>query len=81
MRPTSLSIGKYPVALVGLLGNTSFFGSQNDALGFDSFFETGLALELAVSASGWKLKILRFGAKAILGSDVNGWSLIFGYGT
>ena len=80
VHPTSWRMFDYPVSIVGLFGNTRIFGPERDALGFDSFFEAGAGLELDLSARGWKIKSLRFGAKAIFGPDVDGWGLIIGYG-
>jgi len=80
VRPTSTSIGEYPLAIVALFGNTTFLGPNRDALGFDSFHEAGLALEADVSVRGWKVRTLRLGLKRIVGGDVQGWSMILGYG-
>jgi hypothetical protein len=79
VRPTSLTLGGYPLAVVGLFGMTSIFGPDRDALGFDRFFETGLGLQGDLSAKGWKVTSLRLGLKAIYGPDVIGWGLIVGY--
>ena len=79
LHPTSWSLAGYPLALVLHVGNTTFLGSDRDAIGFDSFFEAGAALEADVSGSRGSLKSLRLGAKAIYGADVRGWSVIFGY--
>lgn len=68
------------MAIIGLFGNTEFFGSQREALGFDGFFEAGLGLQVDISTRVRKVKTLRFGAEAIFGPDVNGWGLILGYG-
>lgn len=80
VRPTRMKLGKYPLAVVALLGNTTFLGANRDALGFKDFYEAGLALEVDVSSRGWKIHTLRLGAKSIVGSDVHGWSLILSYG-
>jgi hypothetical protein len=80
VHPTSWKMFDSPVSIVALFGNTRVFGPERDALGFDNFFEVGAGLELDLSAKGWKIRSLRFGAKAILGSDVDGWGLIIGYG-
>lgn len=77
--PTSKSISGYPLALVAHLGSTSFLGGNRDALGFDHFFDAGLALDADISGKGWKVKNLRLGAKIIAGKDVSGWGLILGY--
>lgn len=79
VHPTSWRMFDYPVSIIGLFGHTRIFGPERDALGFDNFFEAGAGLELDVSARGWKIKSLRFGAKAIVGPDVDGWGLIIGY--
>ena len=80
LHPTPWSMFDNPLSIVGIFGNTRIFGPERDALGFDSFFEAGAGIDLDVSARGWKLKSLRFGAKAIFGPDVDGWGLIIGYG-
>ena len=79
IHPTSWKMFGNPLSIVGLFGHTRIFGPERDALGFDSFFEAGAGIDLDVSARGWKIKSLRFGAKAIFGPDVDGWGLIVGY--
>ena len=79
IHPTPWKLFGHPLSLVGLFGHTRIFGPERDALGFDSFFEAGAGIDLDVSARGWKLTSLRFGAKAIFGPDVDGWGLIIGY--
>ena len=54
-----MKLGKYPLAVVALLGNTTFLGANRDALGFKDFHEAGLALEVDVSSRGWKIHTLR----------------------
>lgn len=76
--PTGISLGGHPLAVVGLLGYTTFLGDERRSLGFDTFFEAGLALEIDLSAKGWRLKTLRIGAKTIFGPDISGWGLIVG---
>ena len=77
--PTGISIAALPLALVVTGGYTTFLGNGRDELGFDHFFESGLALESDLSRKQWFLKKLRLGAKVIYGEDVIGWSTIFGY--
>ena len=79
VRPTSLKLAGYSLAVVGLFGYSGIFGPHRDALGFDHFFETGLGLQGDLSSKGWKLTSLRLGLKAIYGPDVKGWGLIVGY--
>lgn len=79
VHPTPWSMFENPLSIVGIFGNTRIFGPERDALGFDSFFEAGAGIDLDVSARGWRIKSLRFGAKAIFGPDVDGWGLIIGY--
>ena len=81
VHPTGINLGAFPLSVVGLLGNTTLLGPNRDALGFDQFFEAGLALEMDISSLGWKLQSLRLGAKWIFGPDVDGWSLVLGYGS
>lgn len=79
VKPIDAQIGGYPLALVGHFGNTTFIGNNRDALGFDYFFEAGLALETDISKNDWPVKKLRLGAMGIFGADVTGWSVIFSY--
>lgn len=79
IKPIDAQIGGYPLALVGHFGNTTFIGDNRDALGFDYFFEAGLALETDISQNDWPVKKLRLGAMGIFGADVTGWSAIFSY--
>jgi hypothetical protein len=76
--PTDAAWGGHPVAVVGLLGYTTFLGDERRSLGFDTFFEAGLALEIDLAAKGWRLKKLRIGAKTIFGPDISGWGLVIG---
>ena len=78
-KPIDAQVGGYPLALVGHFGSTTFIGDNRDALGFDTFFEAGLALETDISQNDWPVKKLRLGAMGIFGADVTGWSVIFGY--
>ena len=77
---TPWKAGRYPLAIVGLFGGTRILGPDDDALGFDRFWEVGVGLEADVSAKGWKVSSLRLGMKALFGPDVSGWGLIIGYG-
>lgn len=79
VHPTRMSIRNFPLALVTHVGATAFLGDNRKALGFDHFFEAGLALEADVSRKDWRIQKLRFGANLIFGSDVTGWGLIIGY--
>ena len=47
-------------------------GNNRDALGFDYFFEAGLALETDISQNDWPVKKLRLGVMGIFGADVTG---------
>jgi hypothetical protein len=70
---------KAPRITMGCLGYTNFLGPNRNELGFQHFFEGGLALESDVSRRNWALRKLRLRAKGIYGKDVTGRSLIFGY--
>jgi hypothetical protein len=77
--PTGMSISVFPLAAVVTVGYTTFLGPDRDELGFEYFFEGGLALEMDVSEKDWMLQNFRLGGKGIYGEDVTGWSLILGY--
>lgn len=79
IKPIAAHLSGDPLALVGHFANTTFLGNPRDALGFDHFFEAGLALETDISRYDWPVKKLRLGAMVIFGADVTGWSATFGY--
>ena len=79
VHPLGKSLAGCPLALVVNAGNTTFLGDARDALGFNYYFDTGLALETDLSGKVWSISKLRLGAKVIYGEDVTGWSLIMGY--
>ena len=79
IHPIGKSIRNYPLALVVLAGNTTFLGPDSDALGFEYFYEAGLGLEADISSKGWQFKRVRLGLTGIIGGDVTGWSVIFGF--
>lgn len=79
VHPTSLQPMGYPLAVVTMLGGTSFVGPYRDELGFAYFFDGGLAIETDISRLDWPVRKLRLGAKGIYGEDVYGWSAIFSW--
>ncbi len=66
--------------LVTVLGATSLVGDARGELGFDDFGEVGLALQFDIRRFGLPIDSVRIGAKAIVGPEVSGWSLIIGQG-
>jgi hypothetical protein len=70
-QPLSLEIGDEPLFLIGHVAATSFAGASRDELGFEHFYELGLAL-------GYRQVAL--GVQAVLGPDVDGLSITFDYG-
>ena len=76
---TGKNLAGYPVGLVTHAGATQFLGNNRDVLGFDRFFDVGIALETDLSSKNWKVNRLRLGAKLIFGEDVDGWGLMLGY--
>ncbi len=69
-----------PTELVTVLGATSLVGDARGELGFDEFAELGLALQFELGERSLLPGAIRIGAKAIIGPDVSGWSLIIGRG-
>ncbi|MEE4279320.1 MAG: Solitary outer membrane autotransporter beta-barrel domain [Halieaceae bacterium] len=73
-------LAETPVELVTILGATSLVGDARGELGFDEFFEFGLALQFDISRFDFPIGDFRIGAIAITGKDVSGWSLVIGRG-
>lgn len=69
-----------PLSVVVLGGGTAFLGPDRDALGFSSFLEAGVAMDMDLRDRASAIKFLRFGAKVIAGSEVDGFGLIVAYG-
>lgn len=69
-----------PLSLVLLGGGTAFLGPDRDALGFSSFVEAGVAMDMDLRDRVSAIRFLRFGAKVIAGSEVDGFGLIVAYG-
>ena len=68
--PLGVELRKYPVYIIGHVGNTNFIGSNRGELGFNSFSELGLSFGI----EKWTL-----GALGIIGDGVTGWNIIFNY--
>lgn len=69
-----------PWSLVTIVGATGFLGEARDELGFNEFFEAGLAIQFDIGGSPLPIQSLRIGLKAIAGADVSGWALVIGPG-
>jgi len=78
--PTPQKFYNLPVSFVYRMGTTRFEGPARDVLGFDSFYEFGVALEFDITHLGHQIHSLRLGGQTIEGEGVNGWSLILSYG-
>ncbi|GAB3271660.1 hypothetical protein [Parahaliea aestuarii] len=70
-QPLSVTVGDYPLYLIGHAAATSFTGPGRDQLGFDHFYELGVAL-------GYRQVAL--GLQAVLGPDVDGLTITLDYG-
>ena len=83
--PLGFSIAGYPMDGVLHLANTTFVGSNRDALGFSYFNEAGFSLRTNPQKLASQLKLpfpvssLSVGVNAIFGDDISGWSMLFGY--
>lgn len=78
VHPLPLEPASVPVDLVTIIGGTHFIGSGNGALGFDGFWEAGLALQFDFQDRTWAIDGLRLGVTTIFGNGVSGWSLVMG---
>ncbi len=77
--PTSLAVARCPVAVIGMLGGTTFIGPYRDELGFDTFIDAGLAFEADIDRFDVIIRKLRLGLKGIYGEEVVGWSAILSW--
>ena len=61
------------------LGATAFTGANRDALGFTHYFELGYSVGVDISRLGYKVKSLSLGYQWHYGTDVDGYSILFGW--
>lgn len=64
------------LAIVFLFANTTFVGPDADALGFNYFFETGLALQLDLTGYNLPMTRIRLGGTAVFGRNISGYSVL-----
>ena len=79
LHPYGVSIAKLPVFGKVHLGGTAFTGNNRNALGFDHFYEVGYSVGLDISQLGYKVKSLSAGYQWNQGSNVDGYSVMFGW--
>lgn len=79
IHPTPVEIWNFPISLVLTGGATAFLGPGREALGFDRFYDGGVAFEADIDRWGLPVRTLRLGLLGIVGPNVTGWSLIFNY--
>jgi len=77
--PLGISPMDYPLSIIGRLGNSTFLGENRDELEFTYLNEVGLSLQADISKHGLPVKKLSLGTMALLGDNVLGWSILFGY--
>jgi hypothetical protein len=77
--PLGLSLLGYPLSLIGRLGNSTFLGENRSELEFTYLNEFGLSLQADISRHDLPVKKLSLGSMALLGDNVWGWSILFGY--
>lgn len=80
IHPWGRDLGGYPLAGVVHLGNTSFLGDNRDALGFNTLWSVGYAIQLDVKKRDWSLQSVKLGFNYLVGNnDVDGYEIVFGY--
>jgi hypothetical protein len=72
--PLGLEIAGRPLGWRGLWAYRRYFGDSADALGFDDYFEVGLAIEADVRELLPAATKITLAGAAIWGSDVQGWT-------
>ena len=68
--PLDRQIREHPLYIIGHIGNTTFVGSNRNSLGFKYFNELGVSLGV---------EKITLGALVLLGSDVDGWTIVLNY--
>jgi len=76
IHPLQYQLADHPLSIVFIGGATAFLGPNRNALGFNSFAEAGVGLQVDVTEYHWGIKALRVGYKRIVGKKVDGWALI-----
>jgi hypothetical protein len=78
--PWNTEVSGYPLAGVVHIGNTTFVGSNRDALGFSTLWSLGYALQLDVSKREWPVQSAKLGFNYLVGDDdVEGYEIVLGY--
>ena len=79
IHPYGVSVADLPLFGKVHLGGTAFSGNNRNALGFNHFYEVGYSVGLDISRLGYKVKSLSIGYQWNQGSDVDGYSVMFGW--
>ena len=77
--PLGISLMDYPLSIITRLGNSTFLGENRGELDFTYLNEVGLSLQTDISRHDLPVKKLSLGGMALLGDNVWGWSILFGY--
>ncbi len=77
--PLGFAVSGLPLSWVFHAGNSTFVGANRDVMGFNYFNELGLSIKADTTQKKWPVQNLSLGIMGILGNNVKGWSILFGY--
>jgi hypothetical protein len=77
--PVGIDLGERPLFGVAHFGATAFTGPNRKALGFGHFYELGYSLGVDVAERSRYFRSFSLGYQFNLGSDIEGYSLLFGW--
>lgn len=76
--PAGMTLLARPVDWVVLAGYSGFWGTNRNALGFETVAEVGAGIEVPVSKTPEKQTRARLTCSSLFGEDIRGWSAGFG---
>ncbi len=77
--PMAATLWDLPLFGVAHVGGTAFTGPSRKALGFSHFYEIGYSVGMDVAERSRYFSAFSIGYQYITGSDVDGYSLLFGW--
>ncbi len=77
--PLGLAVAGNPLIWEAFVGTLRMLGQDDNAIGFNYYYELGATLGVDLKRFGWPVSALRLGGSLISGDNVTGWSVIVGY--
>ncbi len=77
--PLGFAVSGLPLSWVIHAGNSTFIGANRNVMGFNYFNELGFSIKADTAQKKWSVQNISLGFMGILGNNIQGWSILFGY--